>query len=72
MADAVQVRGRIDPVSLVGTPVGLRASEKYCEAMARREAANFYWGFLALPRAQRTAIYALYDFSRQVDDEADS
>jgi len=49
----------------------LRASERYCEAMARREAANFYWGFIALPRPQRTAIYALYDFARQVDDDAD-
>ena len=72
MAEAVEVGVRTDSVSLVGTPVGLRASEKYCEAMARREAANFYWGFLALPRAQRTAIYALYDFARQVDDEADA
>ena len=41
------------------------------EDMARREAANFYWGFIALPRRQRTAIYALYDFARQVDDDAD-
>jgi len=49
----------------------LRASERYCEEMARREAANFYWGFIALPRPQRTAIYALYDFARQVDDDAD-
>ena len=72
MADAVEVRTRTGDVTLVGAPVGLRASERYCEAMARREAANFYWGFLALPRAQRTAIYALYDFARQVDDEADS
>jgi len=39
--------------------------------MARREAANFYWGFIALPRHQRTSIYALYDFARQVDDDAD-
>jgi phytoene synthase len=39
--------------------------------MARREAKNFYWGFIALPRAKRMAIYALYDFARQVDDEAD-
>ncbi len=49
----------------------LRPSERYCEEMARREAANFYWGFIALPRQQRTAIYALYDFARQVDDDAD-
>ena len=72
MAEAVELGVRTEAVALVGAPVGLRASEKYCEAMARREAANFYWGFLALPRAQRTAIYALYDFARQVDDEADS
>ena len=39
--------------------------------MARREAKNFYWGFIVLPRAKRMAIYALYDFARQVDDEAD-
>ena len=50
---------------------GLRSLERYCEDMARREAANFYWGFIALPRRQRTAIYALYDFARQVDDDAD-
>jgi phytoene synthase len=48
-----------------------RASERFCGQMARREAANFYWGFISLGREQRFAIYALYDFSRQVDDEAD-
>src|SRR5215472_1569862 len=72
MAEALQVRKRAESVSLVGTAAGLRAGARYCEAMARREAANFYWGFLALPRPQRVAIYALYDFARQVDDEADS
>jgi phytoene synthase len=55
----------------LAAPVDMRASERYCEQMARREAANFYWGFIALPRPQRTAIYALYDFARQVDDDAD-
>jgi phytoene synthase len=39
--------------------------------MARREAKNFYWGFISLPPEQRTAIYALYDFARQVDDAVD-
>ena len=39
--------------------------------MARREAKNFYWGFISLPYEQRMAIYALYDFARQVDDEVD-
>jgi phytoene synthase len=55
----------------IAAPVDMRASERYCESMARREAANFYWGFIALPKPQRTAIYALYDFARQVDDDAD-
>ena len=33
------------------TASGVRALERYCEDMARREAANFYWGFIALPAA---------------------
>lgn len=49
----------------------LQDSQRRCEQLARRHAKNFYWGFISLPREQRTAIYALYDFARQVDDEAD-
>ena len=49
----------------------LSVSEQYCQELARREARNFYWGFLALPKRQRVAIYALYSFSRQVDDDVD-
>jgi phytoene synthase len=52
--------------------VDLRADEHFCEEMARREAKNFYWGFVSLPHDQRVAIYALYDLARQVDDEADA
>ena len=51
---------------------GIVASQRVCQRLARRHAANFYWGFIALPRRQRTAIYALYDFARQVDDAVDS
>ena len=51
--------------------LSLADAERYCHSMARREAKNFYWGFISLPREQRNAIYALYDFARQVDDEAD-
>lgn len=47
------------------------ADVRYCQDLTRREAANFYWGFVALPRPQRVSIYALYSFARQVDDEAD-
>jgi squalene synthase HpnC len=49
----------------------LAAAERYCQRMARREAGNFYWGFIALPRTQRISIYALYDFARQIDDATD-
>ena len=49
-----------------------RTAERYCQRMARHEAGNFYWGFVSLPHDQRVAIYALYDFARQVDDEADA
>jgi len=51
--------------------ISLAEAERYCHEMARREAKNFYWGFISLPREQRNAIYALYDFAREVDDEAD-
>lgn len=44
---------------------------QYCHQFTRREAKNFYWGFIALPKEQRLAIYALYGFARQVDDEVD-
>jgi 15-cis-phytoene synthase len=47
-------------------------AERFCRDMARREAKNFYWGFISLPYHQRIAIYALYDFARQVDDETDA
>jgi len=56
---------------LPGGPA-LRDAERLCQRMARREAGNFYWGFISLPRDQRVAIYALYDFARQVDDDADA
>lgn len=49
----------------------LSESEQYCQEITRREARNFYWGFLALAKPQRVAIYALYSFSRQVDDDVD-
>ena len=52
-------------------PRGESEAERFCREMARREAKNFYWGFISLPYEQRLAIYALYDFARQVDDEVD-
>lgn len=42
-----------------------------CEAIARREAKNFYYAFLALPKQKRAAICAVYAFMRHADDLAD-
>ncbi len=47
--------------------------EAYAEVLriTRREARNFAWGILVLPRAKREAVAALYAFARRVDDAAD-
>jgi phytoene synthase len=42
-----------------------------CRTIARREAKNFYYAFIALPPARRNAICAIYAFMRQADDLAD-
>ncbi len=42
-----------------------------CRAIARREAKNFYYAFVALPAARKNAICAIYAFMRKADDLAD-
>jgi phytoene synthase len=42
-----------------------------CRAIAKREAKNFYYAFVALPIERRNAICAIYSFMRQADDLAD-
>jgi phytoene synthase len=42
-----------------------------CRAIARREAKNFYYAFIALPPLRRNAICAVYAFMRRADDLAD-
>ena len=42
-----------------------------CRAIARREAKNFYFAFVALPAARKNAICAIYAFMRKADDLAD-
>jgi phytoene synthase len=49
----------------------LADSYRFCETLARREAANFYHAFRLLPRPQRKAMCALYAFLRVTDDLAD-
>lgn len=47
--------------------------EAYADAMrtTRREARNFAWGIMLLPKPKRQALAALYAFARRVDDIAD-
>ena len=42
-----------------------------CRAIAKREARNFYYSFVALPEPRRNAICAVYAFMRKADDLAD-
>ena len=49
----------------------LRASYRLCQEITKREAKNFYYAFITLPRDKRRAIYAVYAFCRQADDIAD-
>ncbi len=49
----------------------LTAAYAHCTAIAKREAKNFYYGFLALPPHKRNAMCAVYAFMRRADDIAD-
>jgi phytoene synthase len=49
----------------------LNAAYAVCREIARREAKNFYFAFVALPEPRRNAICAIYAFMRQADDLAD-
>lgn len=43
----------------------------HCEAVTRRQAANFFYGIRLLPRDRRRAMCAVYAFARRVDDIGD-
>ncbi len=49
----------------------LEGAYRYCQELAKREARNFYYGFILLPSAKRRAIYAGYAFARCCDDIVD-
>ena len=49
----------------------LVAAYAECRAIAKREAKNFYYAFVALPLPRRNAICAIYAFMRKADDLAD-
>jgi len=51
--------------------LALRGAYAVCRSIARREAKNFYYAFIALPTPRRNAICAIYAFMRRADDLAD-
>jgi 15-cis-phytoene synthase len=55
------------------SPSATDLSDAYrtCRQIARREAKNFYYAFLALPEPKRDAICAVYAFMRHADDLSD-
>ena len=60
-------------MTLANSSDGLTLDSAYaaCRAIARREAKNFYYAFVALPAPRRNAICAIYAFMRKADDLAD-
>ena len=54
-----------------GAQPSLDDAYKICRAIAKREAKNFYYSFVALPPARRNAICAIYAFMRKADDLSD-
>jgi phytoene synthase len=55
----------------VATKLALENAYAECRAIAKREAKNFYYAFVALPEPRRNAICAIYAFMRMADDLAD-
>jgi len=49
----------------------LESAYAECRAIARSEAKNFYYSFVALPEPRKNAICAIYAFMRRADDLAD-
>jgi phytoene synthase len=51
--------------------VNVEGAYAECSRITRREARNFAWGIMLLPRPKRVALTALYAFARRIDDIAD-
>ena len=45
---------------------------EFCRDLTKREAKNWYYGFISLPTEKRRAIYAAYAFARECDDDSDT
>lgn len=52
-------------------PQTIETAYAVCRAIAKREAKNFYYSFIALPAHKRDAMCAIYAFMRHADDISD-
>lgn len=59
------------PSKLPGLDPEVLGAYEYCRDLTKREAKNWYYGFISLPPEKRRAIYAAYAFSRECDDDSD-
>jgi len=57
--------------ALIVDELRLDGAYAVCREIAKREAKNFYYSFVALPKPRRNAICAIYAFMRKADDLAD-
>jgi phytoene synthase len=53
------------------SPQSIEAAYAACRTIAKREAKNFYYAFVALPSHKRDAMCAIYAFMRHADDISD-
>ena len=68
--DAVQ-DPLLETVAPVLVDVSVAESYAACREIAKREAKNFYYSFVALPRHKSDAMCAVYAFMRKADDLSD-
>lgn len=60
------------PSVAVGAPGFVGVALARCGAITRREARNFYYGLRLTPEPRRSALYAVYAWMRDADDDADA
>ena len=70
MAEDIQQKDVREREAAAGE-VSLDEAYRICRGIAKREAKNFYYSFVALPPARRDAICAIYAFMRKADDLSD-
>lgn len=52
-------------------PASIEESFDYCRRLTQKEAKNFYFSFLTLPREKQNAMCSIYTWMRKLDDYAD-